>query len=261
MDNDNPAVVSEAPEATAIVEDKVEEQPSPADVQVNNEAPEAAQEVKEPVAEATDKADEKLYAGTFKSPDDLERAYQELRSKSTKDSQEKAELAKILNDAFLVPEPQAQAQAPDTDYYDEGESNPVNQELASIKTRLAISEFLTNHQDADAQSLVEVINSDSNVASITSPEAKLEYAYLKSQSMGSKKAIVEAEKKSAEQAQVKFAEKQAAQVETVKQQAQPVDDDKELSPSELRDTLKNTKAFDDLISKKFPGISNMKTRR
>ena len=68
-----------------------------------NEAPEATQETKEPVAKATDTVEDKLYAGKYKSVEDMEKAYQELNSKFTNTSQEKAELAKILNDAFITP--------------------------------------------------------------------------------------------------------------------------------------------------------------
>lgn len=239
MSNDTQATGQDAPEVTT-APDTASPQPSEASGQqaeqsVETKTPEAtqdnaqAQEAQAPETKAEDTVEEKLYAGKYKSVDELEKAYQSAESKLGSTTSEKAELAKILNEAFTAPEETAQqATTEDTDSYAEDtEHNPVNQELASIKTRLAISEFLASHQGADAQALAEIINSDPNVANITSPEAKLEYAHLKSQNMSHEQAVAEAQKQGATQAQVKAAEKQVAQVEGARK-AEPVDNKAEL---------------------------------
>lgn len=228
MNNDTQATgTSEAPVETTAT-DTAATQPSEASVQEQTKTPEAtqdnaqAQEAQAPDTNTEDTVEEKLLAGKYKTVEDLEKSYKELESKHGQTASEKAELARILNEAFLTPEPQAQAPEQDTEYFAENnDSNPVAQELSSIKTRLAINEFLTNHQDANAQTLAEIVANDPNVASITTPEAKLEYAYLKSQSIGQQKAIAEAQRQGATQAQVKAAEKQVAQVESARK-AEPV---------------------------------------
>lgn len=245
---------TDAPDATPVVEDTAPDPQSEADVQTNNGAPEAAQEVKESETKAEDTADEKLYAGKYKSVEDMEKAYQELNSKFTNTSQEKAELARILNEAFATPEPATQTMVDD---YQE-EPNPLLKEVESLKAQTAVQNFILTHTDADASAINEVLKTDPNIKDITGHNAKLEYAYLRSQNMARTKAIAEAEKKSAQDAQVKFVEKQAAQVEGVAKQAQPADK-QELTPSQLRDTLKDDKAFDELIKKRFPGISKMRS--
>ena len=202
------------------------------------QAPEATQEqatVQEtaaPEVNATDTAEEKLYAGKYKSVEDMEKAYQELNSKFTNTSQEKAELAKILNEAFLTPEPAVpqQQQNSDTDsYYQENteESNPLNREIEQLKTKSAVQDFILTHGDANSAAMQEVLNTDPIVRSINSPEAKLEYAYLKSQNIASSKALAEAQKTAAQQAQAKIVEKQTAQVETVRK-TEPADESSEL---------------------------------
>lgn len=197
-------------------------QPNEADVQVNNEAPEAAAAPKEADVNATDTAEEKLYAGKYKTPEDMEKAYTELQSKATRDSQEKAELTRILNEAFTAPEPQAPA---DEDTFDE--PNPLAETVTKLERQSAVQNFIFAHPDANPASMQEVLSKDPVVNQIQGHDAKLEYAYFKSQSMSSTKAIEEAKKSAASDAQVKVVEKQAAQVESA-QSAVKTDETTEL---------------------------------
>lgn len=193
-----------------------------------DEAPEATQVKEEtPELNATDKAEESLLLGKFKTPEELATAYQQLESKSTKDAMEKAELSRILNEAFVPPEATPQATQTDADDFAD-EPNPLNQEIEALKRQTAVQGFIMNHQDADAASMQQVLSSDPLVKQISGHEAKLEYAYLKSQGMTQQKAIAEAEKKGAEQAHAKVAEKQTAQVETATKTAEQTDEKAEL---------------------------------
>lgn len=246
-------------DATPVVEPEAPEQdtatsptPNEADVQVNNDAPEASQSQEETTdLTAEETAEAKLYAGKYKTVEDMEKAYTELQSKATKDSQEKAELSRILNEAFTPPS------------QDDNESyNDVPDEREDARDRdIALLKFSIAHENANGEEMAKVLQSDPFINSISSYEAKLEYAYLKSQNMSSKQAMVEAEKKAAQETQAKFAEKQAAQVETAKTQAPPANNKVELTPDMIRTAAKSDKAFDDLISQRFPGINKMRTRR
>jgi hypothetical protein len=180
-----------------------------------NETPEATQQT-EGTAEvkATDTVEEKLYAGKYKSVEDLENAYRNAESKLGQTTSEKAELARILNDAFAEPVGQTTAQE---EPYDE--PDPSARRWEQLETRQAITEFLLSHDDANPADLDKVLKTDPIVSQITTPQARLEYAYLRSQNMAQGKAIAEAEKKGAEATQAKIAEKQVAQVEAVKQTA------------------------------------------
>lgn len=263
MNDDNQTVVSEAPvEDSSTQTDKVEAQISEADVQVEQVAPEAAQSTEETSSEitATDKAEERLYAGTFKSPEELEKGYTELRTKATNDAMEKAELARILNETFTTPEAAPVVQAEDTDSYGDYETpDPVAQKLATIERKDAVRDFIMSHPDANGENVNKILQSDPIVANINGYEAKLEYAYLKSKASAAPGLVAEAEKRASEQTQVKIAEKQAAQVEGARQQSQPAGED-EMSTNQLRSTLRDDKAFDALIQKRFPGVSKMRTR-
>lgn len=173
------------------------------------EAPEATQQTEENAEiKATDTAEEKLYAGKYKSPEDLEKGYTELQSKFGQTTSEKAELSRILNEAFAQP-----AVAPPVveDTYEE--PNPVNQEIDNLKRQTAVQGFVMNHQDADAAQMGKVLAEDPLVKQISGHEAKLEYAYLRSQNMSQQTAIAEATKTGAQTATAKIAEKQVAQVE------------------------------------------------
>lgn len=258
MDDDTLNTGAEAPAVADTVEAPTEE----ANVQVEQVAPDAAQSTGETSTEitATDTAEDRLYAGKYKSVDDLEKSYTELQSKATRDAQEKAELARILNDTFTTPEPVAQAPVQDTASYDDYETpDPVAQKLQVMERKDAVRDFVLLHPDADGQSVNTILQSDPIAASIPTYEGKLEYAYLKSQATAAPKAVAEAEKRASEQTQVKIAEKQAAQVETARQQSQPAGEDA-LSTDQLRSTLRDDKAFDEMIQKRFPGVSKMRTR-
>lgn len=198
-----------------VATDTTADQASEADVQTNNEAPEATQQTEESVeVKVEDTAENKLYAGKYKSPEDMEKAYKELESKFGQTASEKAELARILNDAFASPEPTAQAPVVEDVF---GESpDPVVQEIENLKRQTAVQGFIMNHQDADAAVMGKILAEDPLVKQIAGHEAKLEYAYLRSQSMSQPKAIEEAKKTAQTQAQAKIVEKQAAQVESVK---------------------------------------------
>jgi hypothetical protein len=75
-------------------------------------APEATPPAEAKPAEATPPtappvaAPEKVYAGKFKTPEDLEKSYQELERKLTQTSQEKAELARKASEVPPPPPPQ-----------------------------------------------------------------------------------------------------------------------------------------------------------
>lgn len=189
-----------------------------------NEAPEATQTVEEKQTEevnATDTAD-KLYAGKYKTPEDMEKAYKELESKFGRETSEKADLTRILNEAFTPPEaPQAQVE----DDYEE--SNPLTEKVERMERQSAVQGFIFTHPDANGSAMNEVLGKDPIIQQIQGHEAKLEYAYLKSQNMSSAKAIAEAQKTAANQAQTKIVEKQAAQVETARK-ADTTDENSEL---------------------------------
>lgn len=210
-------------------------QSNEADVQVENEAPEAtqateaAQEATSTEVKAEDTAEERLLAGKYKSVEDLEKSYTELQSKATRDAQEKAELARILNETFATPEaPAQQLDATDTDSYGEyEESNPMTKEFEAIKRKDAVRDFIFLHPDADGAVVNKVLQEDPIVANITGYEAKLEYAYLKSKSINTADAVAQAKKDSAIETKQKIVEKQTAQVETA-QKAEVVDDDADL---------------------------------
>lgn len=222
------AVGNEAPVEQT---DTVESQSSEAS-QNTNQAPEATQgeapakEVEAPEVKVEDTAEEKLYAGKYKTAEDMEKAYQELNSKFTNTSQEKAELAKILNEAFSSPEPASQ-QRPETDDYYQEESNPADQKIEALERKTAVQSFIISHTDADPATMQKVLSEDPLVAQINGHEAKLEYAYLRSQSLSSQAAIAAAEKRGADQTQAKIAEKQVAQVESATS-AEQVDEKSEL---------------------------------
>ena len=213
---------------------------SEANLQVDNGAPEAAQPTQEVTAEvnATDTAEEKLYAGKYKTAEDMEKAYQELNSKFTNTAQEKAELSRILNEAFATPE--AQAPVVEDPYADV--ADPVNQEVETLKRNQAVLSFVMMHQDADAASMQEVLASDPIVKQISGHEAKLEYAYMKSQNKAQAKALVEAQKTGAQAATAKIAEKQVAQVEAATQTSAPIDENADLQEQMRSGTLAEREA-------------------
>lgn len=217
MDDETLVSGSEAPVTTETVED----QPNQADVQVTNEAPEAAPETKDSSVNATETAEDKLYAGKYKSVEDLEKAYKNASSEATKLSQERAQLSNELQSTFELEE----AQSPILD--SNGYVDPVAEKIERLERNDSVSRFIFAHPDADGNAVKEILTTDPIIQQIQSYDARLEYAFLKSQNMSSKKAVEEAKKTAATQTQAKILEKQTAQVES-NSQTQKVDENSEL---------------------------------
>lgn len=209
MDDETQTPGTPAPVTT----DTAGTQTSEADVQTNIDAPEAGQDTKETDLTATDTAGEKLYAGKYKTAEDMEKAYTELQSKATKDSQEKADLTRILNEAFATPETTT---VTDTASMVEEETTPQNTGNDQISRDMAVLKFIVGHQEADGETMKKILAEDPMIKQISGHDAKLEYAYLRSQSIAAPKAIEEAKKSAQDATQAKNAEKTAAQVETAK---------------------------------------------
>lgn len=195
-----------------------------------NDAPEAtqgtvAQETTQTEVKAEDTAQEKLLAGKYKTVEDLEKSYKELESRYGKETSEKAELNRILNEAFAPTMPvQDTAQVDTTDaYVDE----PITQPDDSVKRDMAVLKFTIGHPDADGNAMQQVLAKDPLINQITGYEAKLEYAYAKAKAESQNKTVAQATKQAQQDAQVKMVEKQAAQVETA-QKAAPVNEEAEL---------------------------------
>lgn len=191
--------------------DTADTQASTASEVENNQAPEATQteaQGTQPEVTAEDTAETKLYAGKYKTPEEMEKAYKNLESKFGQTATEKAELSRILNDAFTTP---ATADTGDS-FADEPAS--ANQESPDV----AILKFIVMHGNdgVDANAMNEVLKTDPYIAQISGHDAKLQYAYLRTQNMAKDKALAEAEKKGAQSATAKIAEKQIAQVESGK---------------------------------------------
>lgn len=199
--------------------DTSDAQPSEANVQTNN-APEESQAAEEKPAEdvkTEDTAEEKLYAGKYKSPEEMEKAYKELESKFGKETSEKAELTRILNEAFTVEPTQTQ---PDESAE---EPDPLTEKVERLDRQTAVQNFIFAHPDANPSAMQEVLSKDPMVAQITGHDAKLEYAYFKSQNMSTNKAIAEAKKSASTETTAKIAEKQAAQVESARKAEEEAD--------------------------------------
>lgn len=216
MDDETQTTGTDAP-----AQDTASPQTSEADVQIESKAPEATQAQEgQPEVKAEDTAEEKLYAGKYKTVEDLEKSYQELQSKFGKETSEKAELTRILNEAFADPSPGGTV-----DTYEE--TNPLQEKVERIERQGAVQNFIFSHPDADPNGMQEILTKDPLVQQIQGHDAKLEYAYLKSQNKRSAGAIEEAKKTAATAAQVKVVEKQAAQVESAQKAAQ-TDENSEL---------------------------------
>jgi len=246
MDNDTPTQVqSDAP----VIADTAPAPNSEADLQAN-ETPEAAEAQEAPV-NAEETVEEKLYAGKYKSPEDLEKSYIELQSKFSSTTQQKAELSRILADAFAEPAaPQVQTPA----YDDYEEDSPAQKPDDVYGRKIAVMEFSMSHPDADGAAILEVLKNDPATRNMPDYETKLKYAYAISQNTARPKAVEEAAKQSQTQAQVKYAEKQAAQVESASKQSPPTQEEP-LTKEQLRDALKNDDSFGELL-KKRKGFSN-----
>lgn len=185
--------------------DTAEPQSSEASTQIV-ETPEATPPAQgaETEVKAEDTVGEKLFAGKYKTVEDLENAYKNAESKLGQiGSDRKAELERALNQGLTAPA--------DTGF---DESTTVNPETEKIQRDMAALKFMTVHNDVDPETIKDILTTDPIVAQINGYDAKLEYAYLRSQNMAQSKAIVEAEKRGAETVLVKTAEKQTAQVES-----------------------------------------------
>jgi hypothetical protein len=222
-----------------------------------NEAPEATQPVEEKQTvevNAEETVEDKLYAGKYKTPEELEKAYINASSEASRISQERAELTRILNEAFAADPAIAAPAQPDDPYIPE--PDPVAEKVNKMETILTVQSFIMTHADADAAAMNEILTKDPLINQINSHEAKLEYAYAKSKNMTSQKVVSEAQKQGAAQAQAKMVEKQAAQVESARQQAQPSQAE-EMTQDQMRAKLQSEEGLNDLISKRFPGIKSM----
>ncbi len=224
---------------------------SEADVQVN-ETPEAAV-AQEATVNAEETVEEKLYAGKYKSVEDLEKAYKSASSEATRISQEKAELSRILADAFVADPAPAPAVAASYDDY-EDESAPSANPNEEVTRKLAVMEFAMAYPDADGAAVLQILNSDPLVKQINGYEAKLKYAYAISQNTAKPKVVEEAVKQAQVQTQAKIAEKQAAQVESASKQSPPTQEEP-LTREQIREAMKNDGAFGELL-KKRPGFKN-----
>lgn len=217
MDDETQVTGSEAPVTTETANNQSNE----ADVQVTNQAPEATEESKESSDNATETAEEKLYAGKYKTVEDLEKAYKNASSEATKLSQERAQLTSELQGTLN----EEAAQSPILDV--NGYVDPVAEKVERLERNDSVSRFIFAHPDANGESIKEVLTSDPIVQQIQGYDAKLEYAYLKSQSMSTSKAIAEAKKTGAAETQAKILEKQVAQVES-NNPSKKTNDDSEL---------------------------------
>lgn len=225
-----------------------------ADVQAS-ETPEAAVANEEAPVNATETVEEKLYAGKYKSAEDLEKAYLSAQSEASRISQEKAELSKILADAFAAePAPVTQA-GTEAAYDDYEETTPNSNNANDVVTRdLSVLKFVVSNPDADGAAMMEVLKNDPLVANINGYDAKLKYAYAISQNTGKPKAVAEAVAQAQVQTQAKIAEKQAAQVESATKQSPPTTEEP-LTQEQIRSALKDDKAFGEIL-KKRKGFSN-----
>lgn len=236
-------------DVTPVVTDTVTSPASSADVQAI-ETPNAAVAQEATVNAEDTVAESKLYAGKYKSVEDLEKSYTELQSKFTSTASEKAELSKILADAFASePEPVVTAQ-PDYDEYQEETSKPDN----AVTRDISVLKFVMSNPDADGAAMNEVLKNDPFVAQINGYEAKLRYAHAISQSTAKPKAVEEAKRQTQIETQAKFAEKQAAQVESASKQSPPTQEEP-LTREQIQSALRDDKSFGELL-KKRPGFSN-----
>lgn len=170
---------------------------------------------------AEDTAESKLYAGKYKSVEDLEKSYIELQSKNGRDAAEKAELARTLEEILIAP--QSDSRIEDVGSY--GEVDPLATKVESLERLTTVQSFIFTHEDADATSMDKILREDPMIAHIANPMAKLEYAYNKSRNESSSKAIEAARQEASNQTIAKVAEKQSAQVEGAGSSTQPDEND------------------------------------
>lgn len=253
MDDETPTQVqSEAPAAAETAPVPTSE----ADVQTTNDTPEVTQGEGEQSQEVKteETVGETLYAGKYKTAEDLEKAYLSAQSEASRMANEKAELSKILSEAFTADEP-ASVQTADDDYLEDA-PNPLAREVEALKRNQAITDFIFANPNADGDAILKVLQTDPTAKDITSYEAKLRYAHAVSQNTAQPKVVEEAKKQAQVDTQAKIAEKQAAQVESASKQSPPTENEP-LTPEQIRAASRDDKAFGDMLKKNFPGISQM----
>lgn len=211
--------------------------------ELENQTPEANQEeevkeTSETDVNATDTA-EKLLAGKYKTPEDLEKAYKELESRFGKESSEKAELSKVLNEVMTPSEEDTASTSEDLEY---SADDKVQRDMAVLK-------FIISHGDANAENMKKVLAEDPMVSQINSHEAKLEYAYLRAKDATSSQAMNEAQKVAQDEAKAKIAEKEGAQVESAKK-AEPTDEGADLLSKATEGTPDERKAARNALIRK-----------
>lgn len=190
---------------------------STTDQLATNDTPEAtqgnveAQEATTPATNAEDTVQEKLYAGKYKTPEDLEKSYKELESKFGQTTNEKAELTRILNEAFAPAQPAPAAPVDTADVY--ADEPTINNQDDPTKRDVAVLKFTISHPDADGGEMQKVLANDPLINQINGYEAKLEYAYAKAQALNAGKSVAQATKQAQADTQAKIVEKQTAQVE------------------------------------------------
>ena len=141
-----------------------------------------------------------------------------------------------------------------TSYDDFDEDQPSAPQVEPAVNRdIAVMKFVMANPEADGDAILKVINSDPFVKQLPSYEAKLKYAHAISRTDATPRVVEEAKKQAQAQAQVKYAEKQAAQVESASKQSPPTQEEP-LTQEQLRSALRDDKAFGDIL-KKRPGFS------
>ncbi len=95
------------------------------------EKPEAKPAEKPPAPEQKPPEAPKLYAGKFKTPEDIEKAYQELESKFTRTSQEKADLERRSTAAAAAPPPPPPQKTPEQLAAEKTEADRILNEFVS----------------------------------------------------------------------------------------------------------------------------------
>lgn len=220
-ETDTQATGAVAPEAPAT--DTATTQTSEAS-ELSQGTPEATQSQEETTELKTEDTvqEEKLYAGKYKTAEDMEKAYKELESKFGRETSEKAELTRILSEAFMPP---AADKSEDTAYQYQDDDSATKDD--GTKRDIAVLKFTIAHPDADGESMKKVLQSDPMLANITGHEARLEYAYLRARDMNRHAEVSQAQKTAQQATVAKIAEKEVARVESAKK-AEPADQGNEL---------------------------------
>lgn len=229
-ETDTQATQAQDPAAAATSTEQ--EASSEASEQKQANVPEATQgnEATEVKAEATADSEEVGFlGGKYKTAKELEDAYKALKDKHDSEARANAELTRLLEESFIPSDTAKATQKDDVEGEDFSEDDPApkSQPDDGTKRDVAVMKFVMAHPDADGTLMNEVLTKDPVVANINGYEAKLKYAYAQSKIISTSKAVEEARKQGAQQAQAKAAEKEVARVESA-QKAAPTDEDAEL---------------------------------